>query len=221
MTRIYMMKGIIAIAGAAALFACVREPEDIELIRNMVVQTDYNVEEVDGETNVFNDYTTFVLRKDTLGFVSTASRDTILLDNSSTIVNFAKSSIKTVADSAIARGYTRVEESEDPDFAIKIVILENFSYSQYIYYPGYYSGYYGYYGGYYGPIINTYSTNYVTMVIEVVDIKNYAANGNKYKVIWSAYIGDILAAIDQDTRKQKITEAIGQAFQQSPYFSKN
>lgn len=220
-----MIKKLITIVSIVALAACSREPEDIDLIKQMVVQTDYNVEEVDGETNVFNGYTTFVLRKDTLGYVSTASRDTILLDNANTLVNFAKSTIKVVADSAIARGFTRVDEfvetDPDPDFAIKIVILENFSYSQYIYYPGYYSGYYGYYGGYYGPIINTYSTNYVTMVIEVVDIKNYVANGNKYKVIWSAYIGDILAAVDQNTRKEKITEAVGQAFKQSPYFSKD
>jgi hypothetical protein len=110
------------------------------------------------------------------------------------------------------------ETEENPDFALKIVVLENFSFFQTVSYPGYYSGYYGYYGGYYGPVVDTYSSNFVTLVIEVVDIKNYAANGNKYNVIWSAYIGDLLTTYD---RKNKILYAVDQAFEQSPYFSKN
>lgn len=212
------MKKIGGILLVLGMVACAREPEVADLVKNMVVETRYDVAEVDGTDNVFNDYSTFVLRQDTMGFVSTYSNDTILLDNPSTIVDFVKSTIERVETSATGRGYTRVEEDENPDFAIKMVVLENFSFFQSVTYPGYYSGYYGYYGGYYGPVVNTYTSNFVTLVIEVVDVKNYAANGNKYKVIWSAYIGDLLSSVD---RKTKLLEAVDQAFVQSPYFSKD
>jgi hypothetical protein len=214
------MKKIITVLAIVTLFACTREPEDVELIKHMLVQTEYNEEKVNATTNVFNDYTTFVLQKDTAGFVSTYYSDTIVYDNPNTIFNFVKSTINAVATTAEDRGFERVEsDDDDPDFAIKVILLHNFSYSQYIFYPNYYSGYYGYYGGYWGPIVNTYSSNYMTMVIQVVDIKN--STNNQYEVIWSAYIGDILAAIDDTTRKEKVLEAVNQAFEQSPYFSKN
>lgn len=200
-----------------ALVGCAREPELVDLVKYMVVQTDYDTEAINEEENIFNGYATFVLREDTLGFVSTYSNDTILLDEPGTRIDFVNAVVDSVAANAEVRGFERVEADENPDFAIKIVVLENFSFFQTVSYPGYYSGYYGYYGGYYGPIVSTYASNFVTLVVEVVDIKNYAANGNKYNVIWSAYIGDLLTTID---RKNKILYAVNQAFEQSPYFSK-
>jgi hypothetical protein len=56
------------------------------------------------------------------------------------------------------------------------------------------------------------------MVIQVVDNKNYVANGNKYKVIWTAFVGDLAATLDL---KGKSLEAVDQAFEQSPYISKD
>lgn len=213
------MKKILGILVVLAVAGCTREPEVVDLVKYMVVETRYNTEEITDDANVFNEYATFVLREDTLGFVSTfADADTILVDKAGTRIDFVKSTIARVAEQVTNRGFTRVEADADPDFAVNIVVLENFSFFQTVTYPGYYSGYYGYYGGYYGPIVNTYSSNFVTMVIEVVDIKNYAANGDKYKVIWSSYIGDLLTT---DDRKNKILTAVDQAFEQSPYFSKD
>jgi hypothetical protein len=210
------MKRIAAILIVMGIAGC-GEPEVADLVKYMVVQTEYNQEEINETDNIFNSYTTFVLRADTLGYVSTyPGSDTILIDKPNTLIDFATAVVDKVAANAEARGFDRVEADANPDFAIKIVVLENFSFSQVVYYPGYYSGYYGYYGGYYGPIVETYSSNYVTMVIEVVNIKN--AVDNKYKVIWSAYIGDIFTTYD---RKNKILTAVDQAFEQSPYFSKN
>lgn len=212
------MKRIAAVLIVMVMTACGREPEMADLVKYMVVQTDYDQEEINESENVFNEYATFVLRQDTLGFVSTYTPDTILLDEAGTRIDFVNALIDEVGAKATERGFTRVEDDENPDFAIKIVVLENFSFFQTVSYPGYYSGYYGYYGGYYGPMVNTYASNFVTLVIEVVDIKNYAANGNKYKVIWSAYIGDLLTTYD---RKNKILYAVDQAFEQSPYFAKD
>lgn len=213
------MKKIAGILAIACLAGCAREPEVADLVKYMVVETRYDTEEVNESANVFTDYSTFVLREDTLGFVSTyAGSDTILLDEAGTRIDFVNSTIERVAEHVTDRGFTRVEEDENPDFAVKIVVLENFSFFQTVSYPGYYSGYYGYYGGYYGPIVNTYSSNFVTMVIEVDDIKHYLENGSKYKVVWSAYIGDLLTT---DDRKNKILVAVDKAFEQSPYFSNN
>ncbi|MBI3198597.1 MAG: DUF4136 domain-containing protein [Rhodospirillales bacterium] len=194
-----------------------------ELVKHMVVQTSYDVEEINEEANVFNDFSTFVLRLDTIGFITPFSTDTLLLDDTNhttklPTVDFVSEVTHQINDRIEERGFERVLESEDPDFGVKVVILEQFSFFQPVSYPGYYSGYYGYYGGYYGPVVNTYSSNFVTMVIEVVDIKNYQANNFRYKVIWSSYIGDLITSADRNT---KIQEAIEQAFIQSPYFSQN
>lgn len=212
------MKRVALILIVLSMAGCAREPELVDLVKYMVVETDYDVAQVNETENIFNDYNSFVLRQDTLGFVSTYTNDTILLDKPGTRIDFVKAVIEKVNDNFSDRGFNRVEDNEDPDFAVKIVVLENFSFFQTVSYPGYYSGYYGYYGGYYGPIVNTYASNFVTLVVEVVDIKNYAANGNKYKVIWSAYIGDLLTTVD---RKNKLLLAVDQAFSQSPYISKD
>jgi Domain of unknown function (DUF4136) len=217
------MKRIVGILLALGMVACVREPEVADLVKNMVVQTEYDVTEVDGAVNVFTEYNTFALRLDTIGYLSPFTNDTLMLDASNNQTQlprqtFVKDLVDQLDSNIQARGYTHVEDSDNPDFGVKVVILEQFSFIQTVSYPGYYSGYYGYYGGYYGPIVNTYSSNFVTMVIEVVDIKNFVVNGGKYKVIWSAYIGDLLTSVDRDT---KIIEALNQAFVQSPYFSKD
>lgn len=216
-----MIKRIGVVLGILVFAACSREPEDVELIKHMVVQTDYSEEKINTTSNVFNDYSTFVLQKDTAGFISTYYTDTVVYDRPTNVMNFnfIKATINAVADSLDDRGFDRVEADEDPDFAMKVVILHNFSYSQFVYYPNYYSGYYGYYGGYWGPIINTYTSNYWTLAIQVVDIKNSV--NNQYDVVWAAYIGDINAALSDETRKANILEAVGQAFKQSPYISKD
>jgi hypothetical protein len=51
-----------------------------------------------------------------------------------------------------------------------------------------------------------------------VDIANFAANGNKYRVIWTASMGDLITT---DDLRGKSLEAIDQAFIQSSYINKN
>jgi hypothetical protein len=186
------------------------------LVKYMLVQTEYDTARVDGDVNVFNTYSTFVLKQDTMGFVSSIDEDTILVDNPN--FEFVTPVVDRVTDEVEAAGYLRVEEDENPDFVVNVVVLENFSFYQSVSYPGYYSGYYSGYYGYYYPVVNTYYSNFITLVVEVVDIKNYAANGNKYMVIWTASIGDL--GVTQDL-VGKTLEAVDQAFTQSPYFSKN
>jgi hypothetical protein len=213
-----MMLRALFFGGLLLLFfaSCMREPEQVDLVKYMLVQTEYDTAAVDGNINVFNTYSTFVLRQDTMGFVSTVADDTILIDNSNFV--FVTPVVDRVTEEIEAVGFDRVEENANPDFAVNVVVLENFSFTQTVSYPNYYSGYYSGYYGYYYPVVNTYYSNFITLVIEVVDIKNYAENGNKYKVMWKASIGDLGATLDLTG---KTLEAVDQAFIQSPYFSKN
>ncbi|MCS6974424.1 MAG: DUF4136 domain-containing protein [Cyclobacteriaceae bacterium] len=197
------------------LTGCRMEPDLGELVQDMVVQTRYDQESVSPTFNVFGTYDKFTMRIDTMGLVSTRYRDTLLVDGSGQ--DFVKSVTRRVRDKFLEAGYTRVTPQQNPDFAVNVILLDNFSFFQAVNYAPFYSWYWGYYG-YWFPYVTTYSASYGTLVIEVVDIKNYAANGNRYKVIWKAFIGDIYASID---RNSKTLEAVNQAFAQSPYIQKD
>lgn len=192
---------------AFALTACDIQPQTGELARYMVVQTQYDQEVISNTSNIFNTYSTFVMRIDTIGYVNNAlPNDTIIISN------YAKSVSRLVRDSFVERGYTLVQQQANPDFAVNIVALQNFTFYQTIFFPSYYSGWYYGYWGYYGPVVTNHYSNYATLVIEVVDIKN--ATNNQYKWVWKAFIGDLVSTIDLEG---KTLEAIETAFEQSPY----
>ncbi|GIV37991.1 MAG: hypothetical protein KatS3mg032_2370 [Cyclobacteriaceae bacterium] len=199
-----------------SLAACRLEPDLAELVQDMVVQTQYDEQSVTESFNIFNTYSTFTMRIDTMGLVSTRTRDTLLVDASGQ--DFVKSVTRRVRDKVLQAGFLPVGSSETPDFSVNVILLDNFSFFQTVTYPPYYSSwYYGYYG-YWFPYVTTYASSYGTVAIEIVDIKNYAANGNRYKIIWKAFIGDIYTSVDQKT---KTLEAVDQAFAQSTYIRKN
>ena len=193
-------------------------PEDAERVKHMVVQTEYDTIRINNSSNIFNSYSTFFIRLDTIGYVlNNPEADTILLDPIkdgtyefvTPVVNEIKSNLETA-------GFAFVAEEASPDFAVKVVVLENFSYYQAISYP-YYSGYYGY-NGYYYPVVSTYYSNSATLLIEIIDIKNFAANDSKYVVVWRAYIGDLVATLDLTGGT---ILAIDRAFEQSPYINRD
>jgi hypothetical protein len=203
---------------AALTSSCNMEPQLGELVADMVVQTKYNESSVNSNFNIFTTYSTFILREDTIGFVSSSSSDTILVDGVNITVagGYVTPVVNRVLLHLTDAGFVKVKEDENPDFAVNIAVLQNFNVFQTINYPGFYPGYYGYWGYYY-PIVSTYYANYATMIIEIVDMRNYSLNGNGYKVIWKASIGDLISTLDLRT---KTLEAINQAFLQSPYVNK-
>ena len=208
---------LIFLVGLLVGSGCMQSPETADLVKYMTVQTEYDQAVITASANIFNTYSSFTMKVDTVGFVSTLSNDTILTEED--VTNFPKPVTRTVRDRLINKGFTLVAEDGDPDFAVNVVVLQNFSFLQSVNYGGYYPGY-GYYGyyGYYYPTVNTYYANYVSLVIQVVDIKNYLANESKYRIIWTAFIGDLNASEDTTT---KTLEAIETAFDQSPYITPN
>jgi hypothetical protein len=197
-----------------ATSACHIEPDNAELIDQMVVSTNYDTEAD------FSAYGTYAIPTDTIGFLSNNSSDTIITSPSS---DFPREVLKTIRANMDARGYTRVNRTDAPDFGINVMVVNDFNVFQEVVYPdyygypgGYYSGYYGY-GSYYSyPYVNTYAYNTGVLIVEIVDLKNKTPD-NKVKVIWDAYMGDVYSTID---RLSQSTDAINQAFVQSPYIGK-
>lgn len=198
--------------------SCMQTPEDAELVKHMIVQTKYDTTRINEDSNIFKTYSTFFVKLDTMGYVfNDPEADTILYDPiKDGSYEFVTPVINTVKGNVEDAGYNYVVEEANPDFVVKVVVLENFSYYQAISYP-YYSGYYGYYGYYY-PVVSTYYSNSATLLIEIVDVKNFTTNDNKYIVVWRAYIGDLLATLDLTGSTM---EAVDRAFKQSPYIKKN
>jgi hypothetical protein len=192
--------------------ACNQGPDLEELVKSMVVQTSYSL-------NInFSAYNSFYMPTDTLGLVSNVTDDTLVVGD------YAKGVTARVRSKMTQAGYSFVERDQDPDLAVNTYIVDNRSVFQSVTYPNYYFGYPGYfysgyygYGGYYNyPIVQTFSSQSGTMVIELIDLKNRTPD-NKLQVVWVANIGDVYTSTDPYV---KMLDAIDQAFRQSPYLGK-
>lgn len=198
---------------AMLFYSCQPEPDSKELVDDLVVQTNF-----DPQAD-FGSYLTYSLPTDTIGFVSNVPNDdTIVVAKES---QFPRPILEAVRNNLNARGYVRVDKTENPDLGVNVLVVNDLNIFQQVVYPygpgSYYSGYYGYSGFYYYPYINTYAYNTGLLVIEIVDLKNRTPD-NKVKVIWDAYMGDIYSTLD---RIPQTVTAIDQAFEQSQYISKN
>jgi hypothetical protein len=91
------------------------------------------------------------------------------------------------------RGFTLVPRTSTPDLAVDVSRVYNtstglFSYADYWdYYGDYWDGYWGYPGyGYYSPYaLGVYTIQSGGLEIDLLDLKNAAAEGNKIPVIWT------------------------------------
>lgn len=200
---------------AAVAWSCQTEPDSAELIDQMVVSTNYD------PNADFSLYTTYALPTDTIGFVSNSSPDTIITADQSAFPGVVLDGIENNLN---ALGYTRVERDQDPDIGVNVMVVNDYNVFQELVYPGYYgypgsyyySGYYGY-GSYYSyPYVNTYAYNTGVLIIEFIDLKNKTPD-NKVKVVWDAYLGDVYSTVD---RNAQASDAVDQAFEQSPYLAK-
>jgi len=198
-----------------SLAGCSLRPDLGDLVKNMVVQTSA-AENID-----FSKYVTFAMPQDTLGLISNVTQDTLITGN------YARVTTEKMVEEFLDAGFSRVNKDQDPDLGVNAFILDNqgvfqsYSYSPgFLGYPGYYyPGYFGYggFGGYNGyPIIQNFSYQTGTMVIELVDLKNRTPD-NKLQVVWVAKIGDVYTS---DDGLGIMVKSINQAFEQSPYLKR-
>jgi len=198
------MKKAFIILALVGLFGCGTQPKLSEIVNDMVVLTNY-----DPSIN-FNDYSTYLLTMDTVGFVSNTDQSGV----SDAYASLITTRIKENLDQT---GHTQVADGDTADIAVNVVILNNLSVTQSVYYPSYgYPGY-GYYGGYYGygPIVQQSVNQQAILVIEFLDVKD-VGQGDPI-AIWSCNIGDLVSTYDRSTKTE---EAIDQAFVQSSYLDR-
>lgn len=198
-----------------AVVACQPEPNGAQLYDKLVVATNYDPE------SSFDNYTTFSIPTDTLGFISNTSNDTLLTPGNS---DYPRPVISAIITSMTERGYSRVPKNQSPDLGIRAIVVNDLNVFQQVVYPnsyygpgGYYSGYYGYSSWYYYPYVNTYAYKNAMLIIELIDLKNKTPD-NKVKVVWAAYLGDLYGTIDLIEQTET---GIDQAFIQSPYLTRS
>jgi hypothetical protein len=188
--------------------ACEQKPDNLRLLDEFVVSTNY-----DPDAN-FTTYATYAIPTDTIGFSSNNRLDTILTYTES---DFPRVVIDALRSNLDARQYTKVDRKANPDLGVNITLVNDLNLFQQVVYPsGYYGGYYGYGGWYYQPYVNTYAYNTGVLIVEIVDLKNKTPN-NKVKVIWNSYMGDVYSSLDAI---QQAENAIHQSFTQSPYLER-
>lgn len=189
----------ILIVVSVGLFNCEPSPSADELTRDMVVQTEFD------NLIDFSSFNTYTLPIDTIGLIANSTNDTLIVSE------YSKKVTAELRLNMDARGYTYVAANQNPDLGINTFIVSDFSIYQTVRYPSYYGGYYSPYYGYYYPVVNTYASSSAILIIQLVDFSQVSAQG-QFKVIWSCYIGDVLASPDIT---QKSVEAIRQAFLQT------
>ena len=127
--------------------------------------------------------------------------------------------LNQLRDNMNARGYTEVDETEDPDLIILPSAMETTTlvyYYDYWYWGWYYPSYPGYgwgwyYPGYYPPAYSSYTTG--TLFIATTDPKGLTPDNN-VPVVWVGVVNGLLNYGNTTTR---IATSIDQLFAQSPY----
>jgi hypothetical protein len=198
------------------LVGCQPKPNDGDLVKKLVVITDYN-----NAVN-FSNYSTYMLSVDTLSYFNSSDSnpaDTLVKDTpgSGQYIDVVTNKIN---DKMTAAGYSKVYKKQSPDLRVYIFIVENYNvYQSYSYYPyGYGYGYgfgYGYgYGSYY-PSVSV--SDEAKFYIEIFDLKNLSQG--KPKLIWYCEIGDLVNSLNS-FNPTLVTPYIDQGFTQSPYLKK-
>jgi len=137
-----MRKCFVLIGSILPLFwSCQPEADALRLFDQLVVSTNYDT----GAD--FAEYTTYSISTDTIGFVSNQSpNDTIIIQSES---DFPRPVLQQVESNLNALGYTRVANSENPDWRINVYVVNDYNLFQQVIYPDYYyPSYYGYGYGY-------------------------------------------------------------------------
>ncbi len=201
----------IAVGVLFGLSSCQPKPNLSDLVRDMVVQTSYD------KTVNFSSFSTYAMPLDTIGQIYNASpKDTLIIGEYAQVIS---REVKSMLDKS---GYSQVGRKQNPDLAIAIFVVRNYSQFTSVVYPvgGYSSYYYPSYYGYRGysnyPYIQSYSSSTATLILEIVNLRDRNSQ-NQVKVIWIANIGDVLASPDL---LQKSKEGVDQAFAQSTYIKK-
>jgi len=194
-----MKKYFVIVIIAFLFWGCEPKPNPNDLVKKMVVSTDYN------SSASFTNYSTYTMVLDTMSYFDNSDQnpaDTSVIGSG---VHDITNKVKNKMDSA---GYGLVSKKMTPDLRVYIYVKEVYSaYQSYSYNP--YS--YGYYGSYY-PTVTV--TDQADLYVYILDLKHQSSG----PYLWACDIGDLVSSPSQTT--VPILQAIDQAFKQSPYIKK-
>ena len=195
-------------------FSCRKAPDLGKLSVDFVVQTS---KEPDAD---FSSYKTYYI-SDTIALKTTDPNDSLWFDDD------AKQLVAAVKSNMNARGYTLVSSGHaNPELGLGLTAIKDLNIG--VIYPGWWWGYWGgcywgycgyppyypWYGG--GGIV--YSVPTGTIILDMIDLKNAAANEKLY-VPWGSVMSGGLGYTGDDV--QLGVQAIDQSFSQSPYIQTN
>jgi hypothetical protein len=142
------------------------------------------------------------------------------------VTNYDVQLLSALKSAMQSRGYTLVDKNSHPDLGVNVARVTNtytgvMSYPNYWdYYGSYYDPYYWGYSGYgYYPPYYSYGVYQITeggLSVEVLDLKDASANGNKIKPVWTALARGtgVFNTANADSQVQAF-------FAQSPYLKTN
>ncbi|HEV8515901.1 MAG TPA: DUF4136 domain-containing protein, partial [Cyclobacteriaceae bacterium] len=207
-------KRFIVVVGVALFFwGCEPKPNTSDLVKNMVVTTDYD------NTVDFTKFISYYLPVDTISYFTNSSNqvDTVWCTGcSNNGGEYPHVVTSEVINKMNAAGFTQVGKKQNPDLRVYIFVVETVNvYQSYNYNPYGYG--YGYGFGYgYGYGYPTYSeTDQADLYLEIFDVKKLT-NG-KPTLLWYCDISDLVSSPDLSGLT---TKAIDQAFKQSSYLKK-
>ena len=129
---------------------------------------------------------------------------------------FATPILDAIQDDMESLGWERVDVDENPDVVLTPAAISSTTYFYSYWYDWWY---YGYWGWYYPPYYTVSSYTTGTMILVIAD-PHQAANSpiNRSQALWVA-AGNGLFTGNYDV--SRVTDAIHQAFEQSPYLKTN
>jgi hypothetical protein len=200
------MKSFLSFLLVILLFTnCRKVPDFSQLSSNFVVSTS-----LDPKAN-FGDYKTFYIA-DTIRYIGGTGSDTIIVGANATQL------IQTVKDNLTARGYVYTSRNNSPDIGLTLSAIKNVNVIV-DYYPGWWDGYwpncYWYCYSYYYPWTTAYAYTTGTVILNMYDLKNAAAE-NQIKGIWNVTALGALGS-NATTNMTLGVNALNQGFTQSPY----
>lgn len=203
------MKRSLVLASLAlmVLAACRKSPDLDALQNNQVVVTDR-----DKDAN-YGSYLTYHI-SDTVRIVATNPNDSILVGAG------AKQMVDVVKANMNSRGYTFVSsKANNPDLGLTLVVIKDLERTSIC--SGWWGGWWGWYPwwGYYYPWCGSYTYSVGTSALTLFDLKNANTNLN-IRAIWGMTAFGVFSTTNDATNVNLTTDAINQAFSQSPYIKR-
>ncbi len=198
---------ILAVMAIPLIMACRKTPDLNSLQNNQVVVTDRDLEANYGA------YLTYHI-SDTVKVIASNPNDSIYVGPG------AKQLVDAVKANMDSRGYTFKNKGESPELGLTLVVIKDVERSTIC--SGWWGGWWGYpwWGwGYYYPWCGSYTYSVGTSMLTLFDLKNANANHN-IRAIWGMTAFGVFSTTNDATNVTLTTNAINQAFAQSPYIKR-